>query len=170
MIVSLTFVGALVGAGIYNDSHDTNKRTFERMSPSEHLRRAREACGFTGDKSEGKCLHPSDAYTDLWAVPQSAPEYGAASKLLASIQQQARDDEGAPRETTSAGASNDGAEAQSAEFAKTREQAFEKMQRNTSGEAHDGFTCATSTENKPIMSFDNGQTWWLDDGRCAAQL
>jgi hypothetical protein len=39
-----------------------------------------------------------------------------------------------------------------------------------SGEAHDPFTCANSTENTPIMSFDGGSNWWKDDGRCEARL
>ncbi|MHB8301546.1 MAG: hypothetical protein ACYDC6_01720 [Acidobacteriaceae bacterium] len=43
-------------------------------------------------------------------------------------------------------------------------------QRNSSGQVHDPFTCATSTDNRPIISFDNGLHWWRDDGRCAEQL
>ncbi len=52
----------------------------------------------------------------------------------------------------------------------SEEQSREQLLRNFQGIAHDIFTCATSTENKPIVSFDNGHHWWADDGRCAATL
>jgi hypothetical protein len=45
----------------------------------------------------------------------------------------------------------------------------EQMQRNLQGLAHDGFLCGTSAENLPIVSFDNGNFWWKDDGRCATR-
>ena len=32
------------------------------------------------------------------------------------------------------------------------------------------FICNTSTNGKPIMSFDSGRTWAWDDGRCAWKL
>ncbi|MGA1983290.1 MAG: hypothetical protein ABSG84_12595 [Acidobacteriaceae bacterium] len=164
ILLLLTFglLAVFVGIGIYNDKPSNHQP--DHLSAAEHLKRAREACGLANDEYDSKCLNPSDAYIELWAIPQSAPEYPAASKLLAAIQQQARGEEGTAAQTVT------GSEGQNAEAAQTREQAFEKMQRNVSGQAHDGFTCATSTEDKPIMSFDNGQSWWLDDGRCAAQL
>jgi len=57
-----------------------------------------------------------------------------------------------------------------ARAAQAKSQAFDQMGRNIRGEAHDSFTCATSTENKPIVSFDGGGSWWVDDGRCAQRL
>jgi len=36
------------------------------------------------------------------------------------------------------------------------------------GTAKGSFTCSTSAENKPMISFDNGRSWWSDDGRCTA--
>jgi hypothetical protein len=47
-----------------------------------------------------------------------------------------------------------------------RAESYAQMQRNLNGQASDPFTCSTSTENKPIASFDNGKFWWVDDGRC----
>ena len=52
----------------------------------------------------------------------------------------------------------------------SEQQSREQMLRNVEGTFHDSFTCATSTQNTPIMSFDNGHYWWADDGRCAARL
>jgi hypothetical protein len=75
-----------------------------------------------------------------------------ASKLLSSIQ----DQEARIKEAMRANASY------------TQTQAFDQMQKNSTGQAHDNFTCANSTEGKPIMSFDNAH-WWVDDGRCRAR-
>src|SRR5579863_2672255 len=50
------------------------------------------------------------------------------------------------------------------------QQSREQVLRNFQGTAQDSFTCATSTENKPIVSFDNGHYWWADDGRCTVRL
>jgi hypothetical protein len=46
----------------------------------------------------------------------------------------------------------------------------EKVERNFQGIAHDSFLCTTSTENHPMVSFDDGVFWWKDDGRCAERL
>jgi hypothetical protein len=165
LLLTLGLLAGLVGIGIYNDNHRSgnNERAFDRMTPSEHLRRAREACGFTSDKSDSKCVNPSDAYTEIWAIPQSAPEYNAASTLLLSIQQQQISNQpSADKLPTS--------EQNSANKLPASEQPYDQMQRNVQGIAHDAFTCANSTENTPIMSFDSGNSWWKDDGRCAEQL
>jgi len=50
------------------------------------------------------------------------------------------------------------------------QQSWEKAQRNFQSQAHDGFQCANSTENQPIVSFDGGKYWWKDDRRCIERL
>ena len=46
----------------------------------------------------------------------------------------------------------------------------DKANANFNGTASDSFQCANSTENQPIVSFDGGNSWWKDDGRCTARL
>jgi type II secretory pathway pseudopilin PulG len=87
------------------------------------------------------------------AIPKSSPTYIEAAILLTSLQEQHR--------RIAADAVTKSAQSQSL--------ALQQMFKNRSGEAHDPFTCANSTENKPIMPFD-GSRWWTDDERCAAQL
>jgi hypothetical protein len=43
-------------------------------------------------------------------------------------------------------------------------------QSNLQGQTHDKYSCANSTENQPIISFDAGHSWFKDDGRCAARM
>ena len=47
--------------------------------------------------------------------------------------------------------------------------AREKKARNFYGQAHDPFSCGKG-EKGPVVSYDNGGHWWVDDGRCANQL
>ena len=54
-------------------------------------------------------------------------------------------------------------------FHQSTEESRDQMRRNRLGQAHDSFTCSTSAENSPVISFDYGHSWWSDDGRCAAQ-
>jgi len=54
-------------------------------------------------------------------------------------------------------------------MSQSEEESRKQMFRNVAGEAHEDFTCGTSSENAPIMSFDHGHYWWPDDGRCAAE-
>ena len=45
-----------------------------------------------------------------------------------------------------------------------------QMEDNFSNVSHDIYRCAHSTEGKLIVSFDDGNSWWIDDGRCAARM
>ena len=115
-----------------------NTYSFGRLSTAEHLARARAACG-----GINACESPSAAMIHLRAIPQSAPEYIESHKLADAIAEQ----ETRERETK-------------------RQKSLEQMMRNVQGLAHDSFICAMSTEQKPIMSFDGGDSWWNDDDRC----
>jgi hypothetical protein len=85
---------------------------------------------------------------NLRAVPSAAAEYPEASNLLAQVNRQIADDE---ENRVRAGR--------------------EQMTRNFNGAASDPFQCDQSAQgNQDIVSFDDGKTWWKDDGRCAAQL
>jgi type II secretory pathway pseudopilin PulG len=127
---------------------------FNHTSAAGHLKRARAACGISSGEDATNCTDPDEAFRQLWAIPKSSQEYGVAAGFIASLQHQH------VRLAAEAAAKS----------AQLRNQAFEQMQKNLNGELHDPSTCANSTENKPIMSFDNGNNWWKDDGRCAEQL
>ncbi len=43
-------------------------------------------------------------------------------------------------------------------------------QGNLQGQIHNRYSCTNSTENQPIISFDDGHSWFKDDGRCAARM
>lgn len=127
---------------------------FNQLSTAIHLKLAKLACGNTAgtNTTETVCQTPSEAERQLLAIPKTAQEYHAALDLLAIVHEQQARNETAGREKA----------------AQSKVQAYEQMQRNISGQAHDAFSCATSTENKPIISFDAGRDWWADDGRCEA--
>jgi hypothetical protein len=144
------FAGSLGIAICYDNAME---RHFEHMSAAEHLERARAACGIHGEDATN-CSDPDEAFRQLWAISKSSKEYSIASSFITSLQQQH------VRLAAEAAAKS----------AQLRSQAFEQMQRNVNGESHDAFTCANSTENTPIMSFNGGNDWWKDDGRCAGQL
>jgi hypothetical protein len=92
-------------------------------------------------------------------IPASAPEYAEASKLSAAIKLQvARENEEAMQKGDVEVTKNPD---------DPRELSWETAQKNFQGAAHDGFVCAMSTENQPIVSFDDRLFWWKDDGRCA---
>lgn len=130
-------VAILLGIVAISDSWEANK--FNRLTAAEHLAQAKVACG-----NGSQCLNASGALPHIQKIPASAPEYGEALRLWTAIgQQTAREKEEAEKK------------------------ALEQMQRNFQGEAHDSFSCATSTQNEPIVSFDDGKFWWKDDGRCA---
>jgi len=151
VLIGVLFVLPILCAGIsgyYSDYH------FSHLSASEHLGRARAACGISSGQDATNCTDPDEAFRQLWAISKSAPEYKVAADFIVSLQHQ--------HVRLAAEATTKSEQA--------RSQAFEQMQRNTNGESHDAFTCATSTENLPIMSFDSGQHWWKDDGRCASKL
>jgi Tfp pilus assembly protein PilV len=48
----------------------------------------------------------------------------------------------------------------------------QKAHDNFNGIAHDPFICSLlyQAPTDPVVSFDNGETWWNDDGRCAPRL
>jgi hypothetical protein len=127
---------------------------FNQISASDHLIRAKAACdGSIAD--DGKiCPRLEKALHELRAVPKSSAEYSVALGFISSLEKQQRVLD---------------AEA-SANADQLKRQSFEQVQKNISGESHDAFTCANSSENTPIMSFDGGKNWWKDDGRCAEQL
>lgn len=125
-----------MGIAAISDSLEASK--LNHLTAAEHLAQAKQACG-----SGSLCLNISEALAHIQKIPASAPEYAEALKLSNAIGQQT---------------AHEKEEAENA----SREQ----MQRNFQGEAHDSFSCATSTEKEPIVSFDNGKFWWRDDGRC----
>lgn len=113
-----------------------------------------------------------NALHHLDLIPSSAPEYNDASKLRSMIQafrvklvaarQKAEEDHAAMLIK------------QKADHDRLTHQSFdeswEQRQRNVSGQAHDEYSCGTSQDDSPIVSFDYGHYWWTDDGRCAAEL
>ncbi len=122
---------------------------YDHLSPGEHLARAKAACG-----GGSVCLDTSEAVHHLSGIQTAAPEYGEASRLRTAInQQEAHDEEQATQKSDEA-----------------KQKSREQMQRNFKGEAQDRFSCATSTENQPIVSFDDGRFWWKDDGRCGERM
>ena len=129
---------------------------FNHLSPMQHLAQAKAACG-----SGSQCADTSDALKHLGQIPPSAPEHGEAATLSNEIAQQLERNEEA---------ANRVAEAENKAADEARQGSRERMQRNFQGEAHDSFSCATSTENQPIVSFDDGRFWWKDDGRCGEQM
>lgn len=129
-----------IGAGVV-DAIETFK--FSHLSPGDHLRLAKASLD-----------SPSLAARHLESIPTNASEHAEAVGLLTAIRKQREDDS-----------------LRAEKVSREREQASrDQMIRNRQGAAHDAFRCNTSTDGKPIMSFDNGQYWWLDDGRCAEQL
>lgn len=157
VIVFPLSVAILLTIGVVSDSLEPKKNdhgtAVDNMSPTEHLAQAKAECG-----NGSLCLNPIEAAYQISMIPSSAPEYGEASKLLATIMQQESRENAELLEKT-------GTEIQKSDDAEQRSR--EQMQRNFQGEAHDSFSCATSTEKEPIVSFDDGKFWWKDDGRCA---
>jgi hypothetical protein len=132
---------------------------FNRLSPADHLEQAKAACG-----NGGKCANMSEAWRHLQKIPASAPEHGEALKLQAAMEQQEMREQDEAQKLRTADE-----EQEMREKDEAKQRSREQMQRNFQGEAHDRFICATSTEHQPIVSFDDGQFWWEDDGRCAAR-
>jgi hypothetical protein len=115
---------------------------FSQLTPIDHLRSAAQA-------REKKDFQ--EARKHIAAIPQEAAEHSAASILLSDVER----DEDEDRKAL-------------AEERKRQEDAVrERMIANITGKYHDKPRCSTSTKSEVIMSFDNGVTWWLDDGRCA---
>jgi hypothetical protein len=127
-----------------------DNHSFHRLSPSEHLARAKAACGIF----YSQCSDRDEAFRQLAAISSSAREYGEASEMRAALVHQRVVE----------------VEAEQQRAREADEQARDQMHRNIQGLAHDSFECSTSTENQPIMSFDAGNHWWTDDGRCVKLL
>jgi hypothetical protein len=134
---------------------------FKYSSPATHLRVAENIL-----REHSNVSTPDDneqlkqAVLHLEAVPSTAAEYKEAQRQLSLVrnQEEIRQRQEEIRQR------------QLADREKNQRQlAWERASGNMQGTYHDPFTCSDSTENKPIMSFDNGTTWWLDDGRCAAR-
>ena len=166
LIFTLIFgIGYELISGAYDNYHANH------LSASEHLRIAQELC----HESSGVFLCPEpnadQAISHLQKIPPSAPEYAEAAKLLVSIRS-FREKEVASlerlREERAAQVAKDQAERDRL-MSQSQDESHRQWFRNISGEAHDKFSCDTSTENLPIISFDFGHYWWADDGRCAEQ-
>jgi len=161
-----------VAASIYasvSDAYATYRAN--HLAPAEHLQTAHGLCpefsgGFT-------CIPPKidQAIGHLKQVPPNVSEYTQAAKLLSSLESR-HDKLGAVRKQQEQERAALIAK-QQAERARlmnqSKDESFAQMLRNSNGEAHDSFICSISTENAPIMSFDYGHYWWIDDRRCTAQ-
>jgi hypothetical protein len=145
LMVLVMFAG--LGLGAVDESIEAYK--FDHLSPAQHLAQAETACG-----NGSQCLNALEAAHHLSNIPGTAPEYRDAMKLLAEIQEQ--------QSAGQAAAIHDTDDA--------RARSWEKAQSNFQNQAQDSFICATSSENEPIVSFDDGTFWWKDDGRCARRL
>jgi len=142
-------------------------------SPTERLRLARGLCPPTSNGAVA-CVGPKmdTALYHLDKIPPSAPEYSDATELRSLIQAFRMKAEAARQKQEQALAAERAK--QQAEHDRLTHQSVEEsreqMLRNLLGQAHDSFTCDTSNDNLPIVSFDHGHYWWSDDGRCATQL
>jgi hypothetical protein len=163
-----------IAAPIVNDILSDALKNYQanHTSPAEHLQLARDLCPPTSNGSVACLESEMDiALHHLEKIPPNAPQYSEATKQRSLIE--------ALRVKIDA-ARQKQAEALAAEHAKQQaehdrlthqsiEESRDQMWRNVWGQAHDSFTCGTSTESMPIISFDYGHYWWNDDGRCAKQ-
>jgi len=164
VVFCTSIIGAVVSAGIDAGSRARAAYRFNHLSSALHLEKAKAECGPLVNMSAHTCYDPVDALRHLERIPASAPQYAEASKLTASIKQQ---------EHSAAVAIEQNAQQQ---LQQQQQQSEERQQRsrkqasrNVQGLSHDDFRCATSTDDRKIMSFDDGNSWWIDDGRCAAK-
>lgn len=134
-------------------------------SPGEHLRRAKLTCPHT-ETFRFNCFGPNldFAISHLEQIPSTAPEYAEASKMLSGLIEWRKERLSAVQEAIAQKRLERDRIANQSET-----ESRQQMLRNIAGEARDTFTCSTSTENTPIMSFNYGHYWWPDDGRCAAE-
>lgn len=150
----LTVGFVTIGIAVGGIQHHFAEYKFTHLTAQQHLRLARAACGISSGQDARGCRNTSEAVRHLAAIPTFAEEYSTASDLLVSVRLKIANDDAARQKM----------------LALDDERAYQQYQSNFSGEAHDAFTCATSTVNTPIVSFDGGGHWWKDDGRCDAQL
>lgn len=170
--IILFFIMWGVAATIYDSVSDSyaNYRA-NHLSPGEHLRTAHDLCHDIAGVFTCIDPHAVQAISHLNKIPPSAPEYAEGAKLLSSIQSFREKREAIRKQQEQERAAL--IAKQQAErthlMNESKDESMAQMLKNVDGQAHDAFTCSTSTENSPIMSFDYGHYWWIDDGRCAAQ-
>jgi hypothetical protein len=111
----------------------------EHRLAAEHLERAKIACGDGPGFADA-----DDAMKQLSAIPEDAPEQAEAAKIREIIEDQ-----------------------QLIEEFEDREARIDRAVRNFRGELHDPFVCKKNPDGQVSVSFDDGQEWWKDDGRCA---
>lgn len=139
------------------------------LSPAEHFQAARDLCHYSSGTVTCVDADAADAIRHLQKIPPSTAHYAEASKLLSLIQAYREKQRLIQQEQEQKVAAL--LAKQQAERARllnqTEDESREQMLRNILGQAHDAFTCGTSTDGLPIISFDYGHYWWTDDGRCA---
>jgi hypothetical protein len=145
------------------------------LAPSEHLRLAKEICEV---KKDGKvfCVgSPEAAIEHLQQIPANAPEYDEATRLLNIFKPHAKQmAEEAEAERTASAAQQQAARAKAAAdrvrlLTQTEDESRLQMYRNVKGQAHDPFVCQRNANNTFIVTYDSGNYWWPDNGRCAEQ-
>ncbi len=141
------------------------------LTPAQHLQIADKLC----HQRDGVflCLESDvrQAIEHLEEIPASSSEYQRAATLLPPLRAYCDRLEALQQKLKQA------EEAKAAQVQAERnrlmhqsqDDSLKQMLRNVGGEAHDPFICGTSQGNTPILSFDYGDFWWADDGRCVAQ-
>jgi len=164
LILFLIVVAFGVAGAIWESATEAySEYKFNHIPPAEHLRIAREACN-VGKPEDSVCMNPSTAAPHLNKISHESPEYGEASKLLEMIRRQEQAE--AERQRQILGTQ----EAERTRLtSQTQQESFAQMGKNVAGTAHDVYKCATSTTGATIVSFDSGNFWWADDGRCAVE-
>jgi hypothetical protein len=130
---------------------------FNHLSQAEHLKAAQDLC--RSKQFPAFCVsdYASDAVRHLEKIPSTSPEYSEAQGLLTTIHEQEQRDR--------------------------QEQARAAPAQKAESATGDGgtFICSTGHSTscgnnwsgdcvaKPIISYNNSQTWVQDDGRCAAK-
>jgi len=159
--------------GFYDYVSDVYTRyRANHLSSAGHLRVARNLCHIL-PSGEFLCVQPYDeqAMSHLRKIPESAPEHTEAEKLVSLIELNRQRLKALHEQEEKAKAEQ--LAQREAERKRLMSQSVDEsriqMFRNISGGAHDPFTCTTSPQGAPVMSFDYGHYWWNDDGRCAAQ-
>jgi hypothetical protein len=144
-------------------------------------RHSSSAAGLQGAQEVCKKLGPSGftcagddldrAVSMLEKIGRTAPDYSESQNFLSALRswKQALDESAAKHEREAQLAAAQAKQERDRLTSQTEEESKEQLWRNTTGQAHDAFTCAMSSENSPIMSFDYGHYWWTDDGRCGPQ-
>jgi hypothetical protein len=166
-LVVLAVILGWLGASFIWDVYGSWAST--HLSASEHLKLAKDICEV---KKNGKvfCVaSPEVAIHHLEQIPTTASEYDEATRLLNAVKADAKrvaEQAEAVRKVQETVRGK--AEAERVRLAnQTEDESKLQMVRNLAAEAHDPFVCQKDANNAPIVSYDNGHYWWLDDGRCA---